>query len=78
VGRLLTSTTGVDEGAGVGATTPLVELQAVIMNNPNKPNNINVNIFFMALPIGKNIIASMRRTFVKITAVIFFFQTARF
>ena len=46
VGKLLFSTAacGVDEGAGVGITGPLAELQAVTINSPNKLST-NVNVF---------------------------------
>ena len=49
MGKLLFSTVGggVDEGAGVGTTGPLVELQAVTINNPNKPLNTSINFFFI-------------------------------
>jgi hypothetical protein len=53
VGKLLfAAACGVDEGVGVGASDELVELQAVITNNPNKLIKRIVNIFFMVV-IGK-------------------------
>jgi hypothetical protein len=38
------------EGAGVGTTGPLVELQAVMINNPNKSLNTSINIFVIPHP----------------------------
>lgn len=51
VGNLLVSPTacGVDEGTGVGITPSLVELQAVMINNPRKLLSININIFFILI-----------------------------
>jgi hypothetical protein len=52
VGKLLYSTVGCGdaEGAGVGTTGPLVELQAGRINNPKKLLNTSINVFFISYP----------------------------
>jgi hypothetical protein len=48
VGKLLYSTVGCGEAEGAGTTGSLVELQAVMKDNPSKKLNTSINILVIS------------------------------